>query len=50
MLDILHAGALQNGGMQEHVLAAIVRRHEAEAAHLVEPLDGAADGIGRSRR
>ena len=48
LLDILHTGTLQNGGMQEHVLAAIVRRHEAEAAHLVEPLDGATDGVGRA--
>lgn len=48
LLDILHTGTLQNGGMQEHVLAAIVRRHEAEAAHLVEPLDGATDSVGRA--
>ena len=41
-------GALQHGGMQEHILAAIVRRHEAEAAHLVEPLHRAVDGVGRA--
>ena len=33
--------------MQEHILAAIIRRDEAEAAHLVEPLHRAIDGIGR---
>ena len=33
--------------VQEHVLPTIVRRHEAEAADLVEPLDRAVDVVGR---
>jgi hypothetical protein len=32
--------------MQEDILAAIFRRHETEAAHLVKPLDRAGDVIG----
>src|SRR4051795_2144381 len=48
LLHVLAPGLLQDGGMQEHVLAAIFRRHEAEAAHLVEPLHRAADRIGRA--
>jgi hypothetical protein len=47
LLHILLACALQHGGMQEDILATIIRRHEAEAAHLVEPLHGAIDAIGR---
>ncbi len=47
LLNILLAGALQNRGMQEHVLTTIFRGHEAEAADLVEPLHGAADIVGR---
>jgi hypothetical protein len=34
--------------MQEDILAAIFRRHEAKAAHLVKPLDRAGDVIGRA--
>ena len=34
--------------MQEHVLPTIIGRHEAKAAHLVEPLDGTVDGVGRT--
>src|SRR3954468_24605045 len=48
LLDILAPGLLQDGGVQEHVLAAVFRRHEAEAAHLVEPFHRAADRIGRA--
>src|SRR6478672_10920865 len=48
LLDILAPGLLQDGGVQEDVLAAVLRRHEAEAAHLVEPLHRAADRIGRA--
>ena len=48
LLDILAACALQDGGVQEDVLATIVRGHEAEAADLVEPLDGAVHGVGRA--
>jgi hypothetical protein len=33
--------------MQEDILTTIFRRHEAKAAHLVEPLDRAGDVIGR---
>nr|WP_238384054.1 hypothetical protein [Pseudoroseomonas vastitatis] len=48
LLNVLLAGALQHGGVQEHVLPAIIGGHEAEAAHLIEPLDGATDRIGRA--
>jgi hypothetical protein len=34
--------------MQEDILAAIFRRHEAKAAYLVKPLDRAGDVIGRA--
>jgi hypothetical protein len=34
--------------MQEDILAAIFRRHEAKAAHLVKPLDRAGNVIGRA--
>ncbi|EHM02369.1 hypothetical protein HMPREF9946_01188 [Acetobacteraceae bacterium AT-5844] len=34
--------------MQEHVLPTVIRRHEAEATDLVEPLHRTADGIGRA--
>jgi hypothetical protein len=47
LLHFLLAGPLEDGRMQEHVLPTIIRRHEAEAAHLVEPLDRAVDSIGR---
>jgi hypothetical protein len=32
---------------QEDILATIIRRHEAEATHLIKPLHGAIDAIGR---
>src|SRR5918997_1840307 len=48
LLHIVPAGALQHGGVEEHVLAAVVRGDEAEAAHLVEPLHRAADVVGRA--
>jgi hypothetical protein len=48
LLHVLLAGALEDGGMQEHVLATIIRRHEAEATDLVEPLDRAVNGVGRA--
>src|ERR687894_478108 len=48
LLHVVPAGALQHGGVQEHVLAAVVRGDEAEAAHLVEPLHRAADVVGRA--
>jgi hypothetical protein len=47
LLHILLARALQHGRMQEDILAAIFWRHEAEAAHLVEPLHRTSDVIGR---
>jgi len=47
LLHILLAGALQHGGMQEDILATIIRGHEAEATHLIKPLHGAIDAIGR---
>jgi hypothetical protein len=47
LLHILLAGALQHRRMQEDILATIFRGHEAEAAHLVEPLYRAGDVIGR---
>jgi len=47
LLHILLAGALQHGGMQENILATIIRRHEAEATHLIKPLHGAIDAISR---
>src|SRR3712207_6517327 len=53
LLALLHiglAGALQHGGVQEDILPAIIRGDEAEAAHLVEPLDGAVHRIGRPTR
>src|ERR687894_582875 len=48
LLHVVPAGALQHGGVEEHVLAAVVRGDEAEAAHLVEPLHRAADVVGRA--
>src|SRR5918997_1891736 len=48
LLHIVPAGALQHGGVEEHVLAAVVRGDEAEAAHLVEPLHRAAYVVGRA--
>jgi hypothetical protein len=47
LLHILLACTLQDRGMQEDILATIFRGHEAEAAHLVEPLHRASDVIGR---
>ena len=34
--------------MQEDILATIIRRHEAEATHLIKPLHSAIDAIGRA--
>ncbi|MDB5370314.1 MAG: hypothetical protein JWP20_1872, partial [Roseomonas sp.] len=47
LLNFLLSCTLQDRGMQEHVLPAIIRRHEAEATNLVEPLHRTIDGIGR---
>src|SRR5690349_3346031 len=40
---IAHAGALESGGVDEHVLAAIVRLDEAEALHVVVKFHSAHD-------
>lgn len=50
LLDILAARPMQDGRVQEDVLATVIGRDEAEAAHLVEPLHGAIDGVGRPTR
>jgi hypothetical protein len=47
LLHFLLARTLQDRGVQENILPAIIRGHEAKATHLIEPLDRAIDGIGR---
>ena len=49
LLALLHVsppGPLEHGRVQEHVLPAVFRGDEAEAAHLVEPLDRAGQVVG----
>src|SRR5581483_11235302 len=41
------AGRAQNRNMDEHVLAAVIARHEAEALGVVEPFDLAGDADRR---
>jgi hypothetical protein len=53
LLALLHVsppGPLEHGRVQEHVLPAVFRGDEAEAAHLVEPLDRAGQVVGRAAR
>jgi hypothetical protein len=41
LVEAAHAGALEGGGMDEHVLAAIIRRNKAEALLRIIELYGA---------